>query len=221
MKKKIAAALLGAMMVCGNAFAMQFEQPEEIGWFGISQAGKGGGGFVCKQASRNDGNFYTKYRPNNKKSFEKGIAQFGDGTNALYVHYNVNDKKNKILVGGKNKENTISGAGITETVSKIQTDEGITLYALCSYYGSERDYLIAGYRKDAKFVKYIDTYAMTRNYFEWGKHGASPVLYTNLSCEGNTLIITYRRHGNREDEGEFRFKWDEAAQWFGVEQVVY
>ena len=24
-----------------------------------------------------------------------------------------------------------------------------------------------------------------------------------------------------EPEGEFRFKWDDKAQWFGVEQIVY
>ena len=31
MKKIIVAGLLGTMMICGNAFAMQFKQPEKLG----------------------------------------------------------------------------------------------------------------------------------------------------------------------------------------------
>lgn len=37
-------------------------------------------------------------------------------------------------------------------------------------------------------------------------------------------IDTIEVKNNRSDyviEGEFRFKWDDAAQWFSVEQVVY
>ena len=38
------------------------------------------------------------------------------------------------------------------------------------------------------------------------------------------MIIEYNRNYIQQGyikEGEFRFKWDEAAQWFDVEQVVY
>ena len=48
------------------------------------------------------------------------------------------------------------------------------------------------------------------------------MVYDEVRCDGDTIVIEYvagRRDTYRK--GEFRFKWDEAAQWFSVEQVVY
>lgn len=205
-----------------NCQAMQFSKPQEIGWFGIAQAGKGGGGFMIKNATQNTGNYFTKYRANNRDSYEKGVAKFGNSVDSLYVHYNVNNRQNPIQVGGAERNNTISGFHLTENVFKISTDEGVTIYALLSEYGPEKDFTIIGRQKTGKFVKYIDTVEITQKYFGWNKEGASPIVYTNLRSNGNTLILSYAIGGSpRNSIGEFRFKWDDKAQWFGIEQVVY
>ena len=210
------------ILMVGNCYAMQFSQPQEIGWFGIAQAGSGGGGFVIKNASQNSRNYFTKYRKDNRQSYEKGVAKFGNGVDSLYVHYNVNNSQNPIQVGGAEKANTIPGFSLTEKVLKVSTDEGITIYALIFEYGPESDFTIIGRQKDGKFVKYIDTVDITTKYFGWNKQGASPIVYNNLQTAGNTLVLSYARGGfPRNTIGEFRFKWDNAAQWFGIEQVVY
>lgn len=50
------------------------------------------------------------------------------------------------------------------------------------------------------------------------------VIYDKPICRNDSIVIVYRRwhwKGMSDPEGEFRFKWDDAAQWFGIEQVVY
>ena len=89
-------------------------------------------------------------------------------------------------------------------------------------YGPEKDFTIIGRQKNGKFVKYINTVDITNRYFGCGKHGASPIVYTNLQSVGNTLVVSYATGGfPKKTIGEFRFKWDDKAQWFGVEQVAY
>ena len=44
--------------------------------------------------------------------------------------------------------------------------------------------------------------------------------------QGDTIILEFKHtdstiKSERETTGEFRFKWDDAAQWFSIEQVVY
>jgi len=43
----------------------------------------------------------------------------------------------------------------------------------------------------------------------------------NYFVRGDTLIIEYKSLSGDKKIGEFRFKWDEAAQWFSVEQIKY
>ena len=43
---------------------------------------------------------------------------------------------------------------------------------------------------------------------------------SRVRTDGDTLIINYGNWRSRE-YGEFRFRWDENAQWFGIEQIVY
>lgn len=51
------------------------------------------------------------------------------------------------------------------------------------------------------------------------------VYYKNYYCKEDMIIIEYDNYNPNTKrmykEGEFRFKWDDAAQWFGIEQVVY
>ena len=49
--------------------------------------------------------------------------------------------------------------------------------------------------------------------------------FVRWQSSGNTIAVVYQRVNSSTkrltDEGEFRFKWDDKAQWFGIEQVVY
>ena len=214
---------LGLMMfICllfsGNCFAMQFSQPIEIGEAGIMQAG--GGGVYIDGADYNSGKFYTKYRKDNRRGYEKGVARFGNEKDALYLHYSYREY---LKIGGQDINNTMSDNILISTIYKIKSDEGITLYPIYKTYGPEFDYFIIGRRADGRFVKYIDTREITKRYFGWDVYGASPATYKNLTAQGDTLIMRYhyRNRANRTiTEGRFIFKWDDNAQWFGVDRTV-
>ena len=208
---------LGLMMfICllfsGNCFAMQFSQPVEIGVTGYKQAG--GIGVMIKGATYNNGSYYTKFKKNNRNSYEKGVARYGNGKDALYVHYNFG--KDDLRFGGKDIENTIANDYLIIQMYKINSDEQITLYPLYNTYGPELNYIIIGRRPDGRFVKYIDTNEITKRYFGWNGEDISPIVYRNISTQGDTLIIEYQKRNGIK--GNFYFKWDDNAQWFGVKQ---
>ena len=86
------------------------------------------------------------------------------------------------------------------------------------------DYFIIGKRQDNVWVKYIDIPDITKRYF--GKNRL--ISYSHPVIKNDTIIFEHsminQKPGGRLEfvkAGEFRFKWDDAAQWFGVEQVVY
>ena len=212
--------ILGLMMfICllfsGNCFAMQFLQPIEIGAVGIMQSG--GGGVSIDGADYNSGKFYTKYRKDNTRGYEKGIARFGDGEDALYLHYSY---RGYLKFGGQDINNTIEDNILISTIYKIKSNEGITLYPIYKTYGPEFDYLIIGRRADGRFVKYIDTREITKRYFGWNGNSVSPIVYLDIYTQGDTLILPYYHLKNIKSKGEFHFKWDNKAQWFSVEQII-
>lgn len=43
--------------------------------------------------------------------------------------------------------------------------------------------------------------------------------YDKARISGDTIIITYCIYGVSKICGEFRFKWNNKDQWFGVEKV--
>jgi len=206
-------------VIVPNALAMTFSQPVEIGWMGMSPKG---GGFTCKNELSNNGDYYTVYIKNNRYSFGKGIAQFGNKKNILYVYYNVYKNGGKVKIGGKNVTNTVEFPIINEWIYEINSDTGIILYPIRNWYGPDSEWRIVGTRKDGNFVLYINTMDITRRYFGLDvRNGGSPIQYDIPSCYGDTVIIKYKHAAKRDFIGEFRFKWDDKAQWFGIEQVVY
>lgn len=223
MKKRVLGLFIGACMLAGSScFAMQFSPVEKIGGMIYSQAGRHSeGGLILKNPTHNTGDYYTFRYSDNTHSYGKGIATFGEGTDAMYVHYDMYARA-PIALGGKNINNTIKWRFylICADINQIQTDEGITLYAMYDEYGPEADYLIIGRRADGVWVKYLDTREITKRYWNWNGDGASPVVYRKLRTDGDTLIINYGNWRPRE-YGEFRFRWDENAQWFGIDKVVY
>mgnify|MGYP006874579077 FL=1 len=222
MKKRMLGLIIGACMLAGSScFAMQFSSVEKIGEAGISQAGRSGGGMVIINATHNTGDYYitNAYNAHNTQSYGKGVATFGDGDDALYMHYNMYDHTPTVM-GGKNIHNTIQWRFLIGYISRIRTDEGITLYAIQNTYGPEFDYVIIGRRTDGVWVKYLDTREITDRYWSKRKSGAPATAYRNLRTEGDTLVMDYR-HWSDQENGEFRFRWDTNAQWFGIDKVVY
>ena len=53
MKKIFVAVVMSVLFVAQTALAMTFQPPVEIGWLGISQVGKGGGGFSLSRMHQN------------------------------------------------------------------------------------------------------------------------------------------------------------------------
>ena len=88
-------------------------------------------------------------------------------------------------------------------------------------YGPEKAYILIGCQFDGKFVKYIDTTKITKRYYIWDRSGASPIFYKRITVRGDAITISYMAHRSNINLGEFRFKWDNKAQWFSVEQAVY
>lgn len=202
-------------LLSGNCFAMQFSQPIEIGQIGTILVG---GGVSVKSAFYNNGSQYNK--KNDPDRYGKGIAGFGEKNNALYVRYDYYNERDIFYFGDKDKNNTIEDKFLHFKLYEINTNEGINIYLLYKSYGPEADYLIIGKKDDGRFIKYIDTKEITRRYFGWDGTGVSPIVYLDIYTQGNTLIVPYYHLRNNKSRGEFRFKWDDKAQWFGVEQII-
>ena len=229
----LAVMIIGCIIYSGTVFAMQFSQMEKIGGIGMCQAGGGGGGIYVSNASANNGDYYRVYNKKNKISFGKGVARFGNGGDALFIHYNVYQDNQRLLVycGAENKANTVQTEVFNDFIYKISSDSGITLYPIHFWYGPDSQWRILGRQKNGKFVKYIDTEEISKRYFgtkivDFGTSQnevcAQFIVYDTVRCEGDTIVIEYSSGRKNEGiKGEFRFKWDEAAQWFSVEQVAY
>lgn len=129
MKRKLIAAFVSALMFCGNAFAMQFEQPEKIGDVGGTPAG----GFTIRGASANSG---TLVAHGKFKVYDKGTATFGRGEDALYFYYDCTKRgKDSYLpqFGGKSKSHLVAvraGEGEGCTVSRLPNDFNVAMYLL-------------------------------------------------------------------------------------------
>ena len=227
--KKFFVLLILLLMIAPNCFAMTFSQPVKIGGIGFPIQSPYHG-FIVNGASYNNGTYYIE-KPNSIngikedfKTYIKGIACFGNGDNALYCDYNFNatDHNNAIKFGG-NDNYIIFTESLYKTIYRIDTDEGLTIYSIVSISGVEQINII-GRQKDGKWVSYIDSEILTNKYFG-GKQAyksSDGVHYSLLQVKNDTIIIPYKYQLHKVvTEGEFRFKWDDNAQWFGVEQVVY
>ena len=231
---------------------MTFSQPVKTG-FGLWFL-QGGGGIAVQNATENNGSFYSREyngkkiiydgsRKSGSVRYGKGVARWGNGSDALYAHYDAYNisKDGYIHFGDKNIKNTIpiSAFIFGEEIFKINTNEGITFYMIHTSYDlpDETWWTLIGRRKDGVWVKYFDSDFVTKKYFgESARAGRANVwsgqsiCCDNFRVNDNTIVIEYSRYHNHKNsgqrgnlikEGEFRFKWNDSAQWFGVEQVVY
>ena len=85
---------------------------------------------------------------------------------------------------------------------------------------------ILGTQKNGKWVNYVNSKKLSDIYFN-GNDGYKMdggIIYEIPTCDKNFIVIKYRRwHWNdvSEPEGEFRFKWNDAAQLFDIEHKIY
>ena len=210
MKKFLLGVVLSVLLVTNAAFAMTFQQPVKIGGIRHSQVSRGGISF--ENAVENNGT---------------GTARFGDSTDPLYVHVNNNSYVMKF--GAKNKSNTITiPAKVYFEIFKLSSNERGNFFVIKDFYDllETEKYILLGKKKDGTFVKYFDTDEVRKKYF--GKQWQG-IWFNAIKTQGDTIIISYQRNldGRQmrtdfaDERGEFHFKWDERAQWFGVEQIVY
>lgn len=243
--KKFLGLLVMLMIIASNCLAMTFSQPVKTG-FSVWWL-QAGGGMSVNGASENKGDFYKReyngktiiYDGSDRNGsirYGKGIARWGNGIDSLYAHYNAYNIKNdaNIHFGDKNINNTvpINAFVFGEEIFKITSDIGITFYIIHTSYDlpDEKWWTLIGRRTDGVWVKYFDSLNVTEKYF--GKQGnvweGKSICCDNFRVNGDTMVVEYSRYhkniGKRGEfikKGEFRFKWDEAAEWFGVEHVVY
>ena len=118
-------------------------------------------------------------------------------------------------------------------IEKISTDKGLTLYMLI-YQGAVggKDYILLGRQTNDIWVEYFNMEDINVKYFGLHKNDYGTTMgnrsshyYKNYYCKGDTIIVEYEGFNSSLKRnvkiGEFRFKWDETAQWFGVEKVIY
>lgn len=232
MKRIITIIVLNLLLITSNCLAIHLSQTQEIGMvYGPEHTG----GFEIKGADYNNGNKIFDGHIKSDDIFGRGIARFGSGDDALYVHYNAYTDKsyisedytqNSCRFGGRDFANTIANAIDYCTISRISTDGDIMFYLLLNGGGVAQyaNYVLIGRRADGKFVKYFDTNDVRMAYL--GIDGQRNSLLKKQYTIGDTLVIEYEytsdyKNIHSKKYGEFRFKWDDKAQWFGVEQVVY
>ena len=136
--------------------------------------------------------------------FSKGVAQFGD----LYFHFDSFNESSRF--GSRDFANTVpvyTFEGRTR-IYPLKSDDGREFYLLETETGGGGSFKVIGER-NGKWVKYFDTMDVRKQ--------IPPDFYLdNFYTAGDTIIFDYKE-SQKENHCALRYKWDEAAQWFGVE----
>lgn len=213
--------------------AMTFLQLEKVGEIGFPVQAPYHG-LIVRGETTNSGKPYMEPQRDLEqksikepiKTYVKGTAIFGDGIGALYCKYDFHSQNpnQSICFGGQN-DYVVSLDSTYKELYRLNNDSQLMMYAIYHDY-CVTDLRILGMQKSGKWVSYIDSKRISDIYFG-GKDSYKEdggVMYDRPICQGDTIVVTYYRwhwEGNSAKEGEFRFKWDDKAQWFGIEQVVY
>ena len=203
---RLLSIIMGVLILTSaSCFAMQMSQPVDVGEAVYSLV--------------NGKLKFTGATKSNQKN-----AVFGTGNDALYVYGA--EKGPSVDVGGKDRNNTIRVGALGLHIYKINTDSGITFYALRDAYDLRCNYIIIGRGIDGKFVKYLDLNDVAKRYYDTSHRGilnsglyiftVKDSLYIDL-CEYNPKSTKYPWPGNQI--ARFQFKWDDQKQWFGVNKI--
>lgn len=206
---------------CSNVLAFNISKAERLGFISSYMASKGGIYFYGGTGIKGNSDKYLDGR----EYYGSGIVRYGTGKEAIYIHYNTSQKYYcNARVGGRDFSNTIDVFLQSDVIFRMNTDSNIKLYGFHYGHSCQSFYTIVGTTSLGKFVKYIDTREITKRYF--GEKAVKSIKFYELSYQGDTIVIPYRfisgAYGTDiSTEGEFRFKWDDSAQWFSIEQIVY
>lgn len=223
MKKILLGIIIGVLFAANSALAMKFSAPVEIGEIGFPVQAPYNG-YIVEGANYNDGAAYREdyeYKGKPLTTYTKGTARFDN----LWCKYDFD--ADLISFGGQN-DFVLNMDGAYKKIFRIDSDSALKFYAIRFDY-CVTDLKILGTSKDGKQVVYVDSKKLSEKYFD-GKDAYKldgGVLYDVPTCAGDTIIVQYRRWhwfnngGISEPEGEFRFKWNDAAQSFAVNHIKY
>lgn len=215
--KFLCSAILGMVFITNTAFAMNFAQPVEIGRIGAPVQSPYHG-FIVERATSNSGGAFIE--DNNRKTYVRGVAQFG----GLYCDYDFDADFVSALKFGGDKDFVLTRTGTMKEILKIGTDGGLELYAVYHEYCTSHLNLVG--KIGGRWFNFIDSKNLSAEYFSGydGYKLDGSVVYERPKSSGEAIVIPYHRwhwEGSSAAEGEFRLKWDAAAQWFSVEQIIY
>lgn len=213
--------MLSLGLFSNSAVAMELSQPVKLGTFNWSQVGHG---FSFEGETFNRGDKYTKYR-DNAKGYGKGMAAFGHGKDMVYVSYNGYTTPLQIRVGNQDMSSYVDTSQLHTVLYLITTDSGITLYPVSKGHSYE-DFELIGKRVDGTFVTYVSWEDIMEAYFKnapnyGGSNCHGDYLVGKMYTEGDTIVVPYKSRSPTGGDGEFRFQWNEDAQWFGIERIIY
>ena len=148
------------------------------------------------------------------KTYMKGTAIFGKSLNFYF------DFQNDVSKFGNNESNAISIYALEggTDIYQFQNDKNIEMYIFVTETGGGGSTKVVG-QKEGKFFIYFDTYEVLSNYY-----GRSRDVYlSHHKLQGDTIIFDIQSYNSNLQKmakvGELRFKWDEKANWFGVEKL--
>ena len=199
MMKKFFAAIICLLMITAQASAMNLTLNKSIGLISLNY---GQNELQIKGYTHLDGNF------------SKGVAQFGN----VYFHFDCRlesinaDAASRF--GSSDFANTVpvyTFEGSTQ-ISPISSDDGREFYLLATETGGGGSMKVIGSR-GGKWVKFFDTLDLKQSKqigWDW--------YLQNLYTDGDKIIFVYEDWQNKK-LCTVIYKWDESAQWFGVEIV--
>ena len=217
-----------------SCLAVTFEKATELG--SVSSLSPSGA-FKIEGAVFNKGEFSTDKEYEGTKVYNKGLACFGMGEAALYIHYDNSYVKSKDFmlkafhsqelkkscqIGDREDMKNIFPMPLAFphafNIYKIENDKGINLYLLQYDVDTLPSYKAVGKRPDGKWVKYFDTEAAEKYY------GMKLAFCHNFYLKDNKVIFEYGRYNSEEKKFEtyieLQFIWNDKDQWFGVDQAV-
>jgi len=186
---------------------MIFSQPVEIGEIYTDPSLNG---IIIRNATNIYGNISEKFGKENVYSTVKAV--FGKENYILHLHF----QPYSAVYGGEDVLNTVNVALVDGNciISKVENNKNIPLFLIFDMGGGGITYALIGKMTKGKWVKYFDTFDNSKDY------SIGKVFINEIFCREDKIIMKYRERQSNKT-GEFRFKWDNAAQWFGIEQIKY
>ena len=232
MKKFLLSLIFVLIFTTANCFAMELTQSIKLGSISTLPPW---GVFNIEGATSNQGTLSKEAEYNSGRDYAKGVACFGSGEGALYVHYDNSyvysedfkleafhskELAKSCRMGDKNIEYTLIlplSFPHTCAIYQITNDAGLNLYLLEYDKSAVPSYKLIGKRQDGKWVRYFETVAAEQYY------GMIRAFCHNFKLDGDKIIFEYGRFDVVDKKFktniELQFIWNDADQWFGVEMI--